>query len=133
MDAVATTHHNSSSERAHAPLPSPVNHSYGTRIRQNSVIKPSARLRQSPDPPTAPRRIKPVPSSKPDIMPSDHQPSQDNDMPMFPPSNVMLHPEDANNKVFLAIGRAFLSVVSDVYYSSFGSLLIPYPPLFNIG
>jgi hypothetical protein len=94
--------------RPRAPLPSPVRHSYGTRIRQNSIIKPSARLRQSPDPPTAPRRIKPVPSSKPDIMSSDQHVSQD--MPAFPPPHVILHPEDANSKIFLAIGRSFLSV-----------------------
>lgn len=31
-------------------------------------------------------------------------------MPLFPPPHVMLHPEDANSKVFLAIGRSFLSV-----------------------
>jgi len=31
-------------------------------------------------------------------------------MPTFPPPHVMLHPEDANSKVFLAIGRSFLSV-----------------------
>ncbi|KAF9036764.1 hypothetical protein BJ165DRAFT_1505754 [Panaeolus papilionaceus] len=30
--------------------------------------------------------------------------------PDFPPPNVQLHPEDANNKVFLAIARAFVSV-----------------------
>lgn len=119
MDQVATTQNNAIIETTRVPLHSTVNHSYGTRIRQNSTIKPSARLRQSPDPPTAPRRIKPVPSSKLDIMPSDNHPLQVHNMPMFPPSNIMLHPDDANNKVFLAIGRAFLSVVSDVYYLSY--------------
>ena len=30
----------------------------------------------------------------------------------FPPKHVDLHADDASNKVFLAIGRAFMSVVS---------------------
>ena len=32
----------------------------------------------------------------------------------FPPRHVVLHPEDASNKVFMAIGRSFMSVVSVV-------------------
>lgn len=95
------------------PVPQPhacAQHQYGTRIRSNSVIRPSARLRQSPDFPAPPRRIRPVPTSKsksvaviadapkPDISP-------------FPPEHVMLHSEDVNSKVFLAIGRSFMSVV----------------------
>ncbi|KAI0928379.1 hypothetical protein AcW1_005639 [Taiwanofungus camphoratus] len=94
------------------PVPQPhacAQHQYGTRIRSNSVIRPSARLRQSPDFPAPPRRIRPVPTSKsksvaviadapkPDISP-------------FPPEHVMLHSEDVNSKVFLAIGRSFMSV-----------------------
>ncbi|KAG1723571.1 hypothetical protein EDB19DRAFT_1859018 [Suillus lakei] len=76
-------------------------HNYGTRIRNNSILKPSARLRQSPQP----RRIKPVP----------HPPAPDSNttqshFPIFPLPNVMLHPEDATSKVFHAIGRCFLSV-----------------------
>lgn len=31
-------------------------------------------------------------------------------MPAFPPPHVMLHPDDLNSKVFIAIGRCFLSV-----------------------
>jgi hypothetical protein len=83
-------------------------HQYGTRIRSNSVIKPSARLRQSPDPP--PRRIKPVPITKAKAQPPNKGPAPV-EMPPFPPANVMLHPDDASSKVFLAIGRSFVSVV----------------------
>ena len=35
-----------------------------------------------------------------------------NALPDFPPPHVVLHPEDATNKVFLAVARAFVSVVS---------------------
>lgn len=30
----------------------------------------------------------------------------------FPPKHVVLHPDDVNNKVFLSMGRALMSVVS---------------------
>lgn len=115
MDAVVATALPNGGGSARVPLSTPVQHSYGTRIRQNSIIKPSARLRQSPDPPAPPRRIKPVPTPKLSIPPSVQQQTS-HDMPDFPPSHVMLHPEDANSKVFLAIGRSFLSVVSGVCY-----------------
>ncbi|KAG1863584.1 hypothetical protein DFJ58DRAFT_725007 [Suillus subalutaceus] len=76
-------------------------HNYGTRIRNNSILKPSARLRQSPQP----RRIKPVPH------PTTAEPTPNQShFPIFPLPNVMLHPEDATSKVFHAIGRCFLSV-----------------------
>jgi hypothetical protein len=114
MDQVATAQNIPLIETTRAPLHSTVNHSYGTRIRQNSIIKPSARLRQSPDPPAPPRRIKPIPTPKLNINSSDQQPIHD--MPVFPPPHVMLHPEDANSKVFLAIGRSFLSVVSGIWF-----------------
>ncbi|KAH7889748.1 hypothetical protein F5I97DRAFT_1924265 [Phlebopus sp. FC_14] len=82
-------------------------HNYGTRIRKNSVLKPSARLRQSPSPShPAPRRIKPVPI--PGVQ--RQQPLEDPALPVFPLPNVMLHAEDASSKVFQAIGRSFLSV-----------------------
>ncbi|KAA1471338.1 hypothetical protein DENSPDRAFT_858875 [Dentipellis sp. KUC8613] len=86
----------------------PAQHQYGTRIRQNSVMKPSARLRQSSDTALTPRRIRPAlatPRSKPN--PSD---AQSPPMPEFPPPNVTLHNDDVNNKTFLAIGRALTSV-----------------------
>jgi hypothetical protein len=86
-------------------------HNYGTRIRNNSILKPSARLRQSPQP----RRIKPVPQTSPHDS-TQNQPQ----FPIFPLPNVMLHPEDATSKVFHAIGRCFLSVVSPF-------LLVPIP------
>ncbi|KAF8448012.1 hypothetical protein L210DRAFT_3527688 [Boletus edulis BED1] len=88
--------------------PTSSQHNYGTRIRKNSVLKPSARLRQCPPSPhPAPRRIKPVP------IPTLHHlvpPTPDPCFPVFPLPGVMLHPEDASNKVFHAIGRSFLSV-----------------------
>lgn len=81
-------------------------HQYGTRIRSNSVMKPSTRLRQSPDPP---RRIKPapLPRAKAPAASKEPPPTQ---MPVFPPANTMLHSDDANSKVFMAIGRSFVSV-----------------------
>ncbi|KIJ17363.1 hypothetical protein PAXINDRAFT_168057 [Paxillus involutus ATCC 200175] len=83
-------------------------HNYGTRIRKNSVLKPSARLRQSPPPPhPAPRRIKPVPIP---TVQRQHPPHPDPCLPPCPLPNVMLHPEDASSKVFQAIARSFLSV-----------------------
>ncbi|KAH0830522.1 hypothetical protein J3R83DRAFT_1974 [Lanmaoa asiatica] len=92
------SHHHASSSQ----------HNYGTRIRKNSVLKPSARLRQCPlSPHPAPRRIKPVP------VPVPHHTiplTPDSYFPIFPLPGVMLHPEDASNKVFHAIGRSFLSV-----------------------
>jgi len=85
-----------------------VQHQYGTRIRQNSVIKPSARLRQSPDPPQpSSRKIKYIPRHAK----SASFERQQSSMPLFPLPHVTLHPEDANSKVFIAIGRSFLSVV----------------------
>ena len=86
-------------------------HHYGTRIRQNSVIKPSARLRQPADSPAPPRRIRPaLPVPKPG-QPS-LAPPPDSGILDFPPPHVMLHVEDSSSKVFLAIGRSFLSVVA---------------------
>ncbi|KAG6821174.1 hypothetical protein H0H93_005394 [Arthromyces matolae] len=65
-------------------------HSYATRIRHNVPIKPALRLRYSPQP---------------------QQPSLPSDTwPQFPLPGIVLHPDDANSKVLLAIGRAFLSV-----------------------
>ncbi|KAI6106411.1 hypothetical protein EV401DRAFT_2008791 [Pisolithus croceorrhizus] len=78
-------------------------HPYGTRIRKNSVLRPSARLRHSSPPNPPPRRLRPVPTS-----PAQKQ--HEDPLPTFPLPNVVLHPEDASNKVFHAIGRSFLSV-----------------------
>ncbi|KAJ6547377.1 hypothetical protein B0H19DRAFT_264554 [Mycena capillaripes] len=66
-------------------------HTYGTRIRHNVRIKPSARLRHSPPPP------KPKHDAPTKVLP-------------FPPPHVVLHPDDANSKVFLALGRSLMSV-----------------------
>ncbi|TFK83938.1 hypothetical protein K466DRAFT_497500 [Polyporus arcularius HHB13444] len=96
------------------PAPTPhasAQHQYDTRIRSNAAIKPSLRLRQSPDAPPAPaRRVKVLPATK-----SKHAVGSSPGVPApawpaFPPPHVVLHPEDANSKVFLAIGRSFMSV-----------------------
>ncbi|KAH9951265.1 hypothetical protein B0H21DRAFT_776017 [Amylocystis lapponica] len=84
----------------------PATHQYGTRIRSNSVIRPSARLRQSPDMPAPPRRIKPVPAPK--VKPAANP--LESDLPIFPPAHIMLHSDDSSSKVFIAIGRSFMSV-----------------------
>ncbi|KAJ7090057.1 hypothetical protein C8R43DRAFT_294950 [Mycena crocata] len=76
----------------------PTQHTYGTRIRHNIRIKPSPRLRQSPAPQQAHRRTKSVVHDAPR---SDA---------VFPPPHIVLHPDDANSKVFLAIGRSLMSV-----------------------
>ncbi|KAJ7632442.1 hypothetical protein FB45DRAFT_831592 [Roridomyces roridus] len=73
---------------------SPVSHSYGTRIQHNIRIKPSARLVQTP-PPQTHRRTKSSSQAHPIA---------------FPPPHVVLHPDDANSKVFLALARSLMSV-----------------------
>ncbi|KAG5644991.1 hypothetical protein DXG03_007268 [Asterophora parasitica] len=83
-------------------LDSPAPHSYATRIRQNIVIKPSIRLRQSPDPRPRPSKL-----ANPATPATPQQPAA---LPQFPPPGIVLHPDDATSKVFLAIGRSFLSV-----------------------
>lgn len=90
-------------------------HQYGTRIRSNSALKPSIRLRHSASSaaPT-PRPIKPVPTPKAkhaSVTPAVPQP----EYPHFPLDHVMLHHDDANSKVFIAIGRSFMSVVSTLH------------------
>ncbi|KAJ7694184.1 hypothetical protein B0H17DRAFT_474402 [Mycena rosella] len=72
----------------------PPQHTYGTRIRHNIRIKPSPRRCQSPAPTTHHRRAR-----------------SDAHDPVFPPPHVVLHPDDANSKVFLALGRSLMSVV----------------------
>lgn len=110
ISAVATP---ALSESVAHPQP-PFQHTYGTRIRSNSVIKPSVRLRHSPDPP--PRRIKPVPITKAKAPAATKEPASV-EMPVFPPPAVTLHSDDANSKVFLAIGRSFVSVVRFTFIS----------------
>jgi hypothetical protein len=68
-------------------------HSYSTRIRHNIIIKP--------------RR-----DDHSTIVPPDS-------FPLFPPTNVVLHPDDASSKVFLAMARAFVAVVCIFFFSSF--------------
>ncbi|KAG5354184.1 hypothetical protein J132_02767 [Termitomyces sp. J132] len=65
-------------------------HAYPTRIRHSLAIKPSP--------------------NAPDPKPCSAPPSPPSLWPQFPPPGVVLHPDDANSKVFLAIGRSFLSV-----------------------
>ncbi|KAF7796895.1 hypothetical protein EIP86_008080 [Pleurotus ostreatoroseus] len=109
------------------PLATPqhsAQHQYGTRIRSNSVIKPSARLRQSTDSPAPPRRLRPFPVAKAkSAAPPNASPPPD--LPDFPPPNVMLHSEDADNKVLLAIGRSFVSVVRRVFVPTSDGRLTP--------
>ncbi|KAI1787895.1 hypothetical protein LXA43DRAFT_676070 [Ganoderma leucocontextum] len=98
-------------------LPAPsqhpsANHQYETRIRSNSAIKPSVRLRQPTDvPPPPPRRVKPMPSSKAKLAVARQSsvPTEPS-FPPFPPPHVTLHADDANSKVFLAIGRSLMAV-----------------------
>lgn len=73
---------------------------YNTRLRTNSVILPPRRLCQSPTPPPRQRLVR----SKEAITRSIDPP------PRFPPSHVLLHPDDASNKTLIAIGRAMLAV-----------------------
>ena len=79
-------------------------HSYGTRIRRNISLKPSARLRSLPDPTPAQLRKYKLPHRA--VHPNSHPHS-----PQFPLPGIVLHPDDANSKVLMAIGRSFLSVV----------------------
>ncbi|KAI8998800.1 hypothetical protein BD414DRAFT_134269 [Trametes punicea] len=96
-------------------LPAPTTHAsgqhqYGTRTRSNSTIKPSIRLRQSPDAPQAQRRTKSSNARKNKESSVTCPSSTPVEFPAFPPPNVVLHPEDAGNKVFLALGRALMSI-----------------------
>ncbi|KAI0831126.1 hypothetical protein BC628DRAFT_1407693 [Trametes gibbosa] len=96
------------------PKHAPGQHQYGTRTRSNSAIKPSIRLRHSPDAPQFQRRIKPATARKNKQgsvdLSSPPPPPPTLEYPTFPPQHVVLHPEDASNKVFLALGRALMSV-----------------------
>ncbi|KAH9854059.1 hypothetical protein C2E23DRAFT_819369 [Lenzites betulinus] len=95
------------------PKHAPGLHQYGTRTRSNSAIKPSIRLRHSPDAPQSQRRIKPATARNtklPSVEISPPPPPSNLDFPPFPPPHVVLHPEDAANKVFLALGRALMSI-----------------------
>ena len=67
------------------PILSPMDHPYATRIRQNLTLKYSSKLVDN-------------------VVPPHHYPP-------FPPPHIQLHPDDLNNKVFLAVARSFLSVV----------------------
>lgn len=131
----------SSSSVAGVPL-SNVHPAHGSRKRQDSTVRPTQRNSEnaSPSPPAHPvRRIRPLGPITPsahsntaspilvscDDLAMDKQKdwkkspgwratsgAQQQQLLEFPPKNVMLHPEDASNKVFIAIGRAFMSVVS---------------------
>ena len=96
------------------PAPASAQHQYDTRTRSNSGIKPSARLRQSPDASQPPRRVKAIPGTKSKQAVAS-APVAQAVLPPFPPPHVMLHADDAGNKVFLAIGRALVSAVSSFH------------------
>ncbi|KAK0210544.1 hypothetical protein DFS33DRAFT_1466414 [Desarmillaria ectypa] len=81
-------------------------HLYATRIRQNITIKPSTRLRQSPEPH---RKLRPAPApalSETGLR-DDYSTAPET---RFPSSHVVLHPDDATSRVFHSIARALLSV-----------------------
>lgn len=80
-------------------------HSYATRVRHNTIpTKPSIRLRlEKPAEPARALQPAPIPREDQEIPASDLAP--------FPSPNVVLHPDDANSKVFHAIARSLLSVV----------------------
>ncbi|KAH9946260.1 uncharacterized protein BXZ73DRAFT_86426 [Epithele typhae] len=86
-------------------------HSYETRTRSNTGIRPSIRLRHSPDSAPSLRRLKPAQSTKlkQNAFPLPLGASQPV-LPPFPPPHVVLHADDAGSKVFLAMGRALVSV-----------------------
>ena len=84
---------------------------YGTRIHKTGFPKHNP---PSPQPSelhthTPLRKLKLVSSHTKVNLPSSSQ--EIATAPVFPPPGVMLHSEDANNKVLKAIGRSFLSVV----------------------
>lgn len=100
--AIQLDHHD-----AQHPPATPTQHKYGTRTRQNSIMRPSVRLRQVPEVATPqPRKIRPAGPAKP-LTVLDERAT----MPKFPPDSVVLHPDDATSKVFLAIGRALMAIV----------------------
>ncbi|KAJ7582812.1 hypothetical protein C8J56DRAFT_232175 [Mycena floridula] len=77
--------------------------------RSNAIrrySKPSIRS-QTPDQPLRlpPLKIKPSPP-----VTIQDSPNENHNFPQFPPPNVILHPEDANNKVLSAIVKSFFSV-----------------------
>ena len=86
-------------------------HTYGTRIRSNSVIKAPARLRQPAEAQPAPKRPKNASGTKGKAATPVAPDAPANDLPAFPPEHVHLHSDDATSKVFLAIGRSFMFVV----------------------
>ena len=95
----------------HDPNSANTQPAYGTRIHK---ICPS---KHNPPPPqpsetythTPLRKLKLVSSNAKVNPPSPCQ--EIATAPVFPPSGVILHSEDAANKVLKAIGRSFLSVV----------------------
>ena len=86
----------------HQPIP----HHYARRLHINKGL-PSSKSKQA------------VGSSTPVPAPT---------WPPFPPPHVVLHPEDASSKVFLAIGRSFMSVVSALTLIAPTLICEPYAP-----
>ena len=82
------------------PILSPMDHPYATRIRQNITLKCSSKLVDN-------------------VVPPHHYPP-------FPPPHIQLHPDDLNNKVFLAVARSFLSVVRHTILSFIKSPFHPF-------
>lgn len=110
------------------PLPQDqVQHKYGTRKRQNSLMRPSVRLREGALPlsvPIPPRRIRPLGTVTSNFLDDITKPPKSRLQCEieFPPSHVVLHPDDASSKTFMAMGRAFLSQVSFLFPSSINNV-----------
>ncbi|KAJ2969316.1 hypothetical protein NUW54_g12993 [Trametes sanguinea] len=78
---------------------------------------PSGRVKL---PPKSQRPADASATKEPDAKPANARKTKDTSVagpssappeyPPFPPPNVVLHPEDASNKVFLALGRALVSI-----------------------
>lgn len=85
---------------------------YGTRTHKTGFTKHNPPSSQPPETHTPLRKLKLV-SSHAKAVPSS--PQEIVTAPVFPPPGVMLHSEDATNKVLKAIGRSFLSVVCTLF------------------
>lgn len=91
----------------------PQNSTLSARSRPNITIKPARRPQRSPDPSDDHRPSSSKPSQAASSSRQTHSisPCPPDQIPDFPPPDVILHKDDAGSKVFLAIARSLLSVV----------------------
>lgn len=104
--------HSSSSPSSSLPRMDPSSSSsLSSSTRISATTKPSARRRQSPQ--STSTTPKPTQNAVASSSRQTHsiQPCPQDQIPQFPPPDVMLHRDDAGSKVFLAIARSLLSVV----------------------